>query len=774
MNRLKGLINKNFSMENSEKSKEIDIQEYIEIIDLLTKYGMNYKFNSFISLSKFVIKGIDLINNQKLLNINKFWNILNILIIDPLQINNDFKERPTLLKHYCNLLLEKSFSLDSYDNKNWKLLLLINRYLFLQNLKDIFLNSLIRFLRQNSTLMTLIMQMKNFQQLIFFIEFLTMLNIINNSFFVDKKNNQNSKLLKFLTTNNKKLTITQILNYIITNNMIPENSQIFQPTKILHKLSEDDEIDNCINTNTNFSIIQAFNNSFYLWSDKGICLEFNENDSLKIFKNLKDEIIIDVSNSNFEIINNDMSQSREIKRIKYFHLIFESDQLRNQLLSLICNKRPKISKSIGTISLNYLDFEDDNNEVTQGSEDIITSLPDAINNMINENNKEQAPKPLTQSIITPDASTDHSGTLDEWKINETSQNEPIKEKNINDEQENRFTDLDDPIKITDPSLPTVDQSHQSIDKIGKIGKIGTNIKNQNVPNQVHKVNKKAKVTNNNSDKNISILNKIFQVDTKNTNKTHRNKIQKKKPQLSRQKKQIQKHLSNVKQIITIPSQDISQKVTSNKQNEIQNDQNAFTDGPAQRTRNFQSKRSLSTEYKTPVKIVKVSSKKISKESEKSIVDKSLNHDKHNVTDEPPSTDFSHKDTQKNDDHILQESTTIVNTTPFPKQTLSINTSSLLDPQSFTNVLQAQINNSVATFSNELTKKLTIINDEMNNTILKDLSIKYQGLIDELKVKFNNDTTNILHFVSDFQHLLLLPEDQLRTAIRDQFEATKYK
>lgn len=793
MNRLNFLINNNFSIENNKEIKEIDCQEYIEIIDLLTKYCHVYKFNSFIILLKFIIHGTTFINNQIFLQIkSKFWNLLNKLTIDPLKFNNEIFERKKIVVHYTVILLEKSLILDTY-NMNWKLLLLLINYsLNLQNLKDILLHNLLNYLQKNElTLMTLLINMKNLQQLIFFIKFLTGINLnsnnlFNNSLIVNKKITQDLKLFKFLTlgnTNSTNVTIIHILNYIKDNNMISENNQIFQPTKILYNLSEKDKLINFNNIkNSNQSIIYCMKDYFYLWNDTGTCLEFNKNNNnLKIFKNLKDEIVIDVSNSNFVIINNDGTQSQQIQHIKYFYIIFETDKVRNQLLSLICDNPQKISKSIGIISLNYLDFEEEI-EQPQESQDVITSLPDVINNMVNQNNKEQVSKPLTQSIITPDDSTEHSEKLDEWKINETSDNNEPKDNGIENiikepvhEQINTLDNPNELIEIPDSSLPIKNQPLHPIDEISKKRKIVTKVKNQNDRNSITQVNKKKKVINNNNDKNISILNKIFQVDSKKNNKTHRNKIlKKKKTQLSGKKTAKQKKLSNVKQIITIPSQDIPEKRTSNQQKEIQNDQNTLTDGPAQRTRHFQKKRSSSIEYKAPVKTTEATSKQISNKQGKSMHDETLIQENHDVTDELPTSDIFHKDTQVDNDEILHESTTIANTTLIPKQTLSINTSSILDPQNFTNVLQAQINNSVAIFSKELTKKLTIINDEMNNTILKDLSIKYQSLIDELKMKFNNDMTKILHFVTDFQHLLLLPEDQLRTAIRDQFEASKGK
>ena len=107
---------------------------------------------------------------------------------------------------------------------------------------------------------------------------------------------------------------------------------------------------------------------------------------------------------------------------------------------------------------------------------------------------------------------------------------------------------------------------------------------------------------------------------------------------------------------------------------------------------------------------------------------------------------------------ILESTTVVDL-------FSPHGSSAPDQNSFTNKLQEQIYNSINHFSNELVRKISIINQELNTKILKELSEKYQKLFSELQDSFQNDTNEMLKFMGEIKDMINLPEDQLVHAIR---------
>lgn len=84
---------------------------------------------------------------------------------------------------------------------------------------------------------------------------------------------------------------------------------------------------------------------------------------------------------------------------------------------------------------------------------------------------------------------------------------------------------------------------------------------------------------------------------------------------------------------------------------------------------------------------------------------------------------------------------------------------------FTNKLQEQIFNSITGFSNELIRKMAIINKELNKKIVKELSEKYQKIFQELQTSFQSDTGEMLKFMSEIKEMMNLPEEELIQVIR---------
>lgn len=108
-----------------------------------------------------------------------------------------------------------------------------------------------------------------------------------------------------------------------------------------------------------------------------------------------------------------------------------------------------------------------------------------------------------------------------------------------------------------------------------------------------------------------------------------------------------------------------------------------------------------------------------------------------------------------------DSTTIV-APPFNSTPNGFETSN-----AFTEKLQEQIFSSITVFSNELVRKMTIINKELNNKIVRELSEKYQNLFHELQMSFQNDTEEMFRFVGEIKEMLNLPEDILVQTIRSR-------
>lgn len=105
---------------------------------------------------------------------------------------------------------------------------------------------------------------------------------------------------------------------------------------------------------------------------------------------------------------------------------------------------------------------------------------------------------------------------------------------------------------------------------------------------------------------------------------------------------------------------------------------------------------------------------------------------------------------------LLDSTTVLN----PSQLC-------FNDNAFTDKLQQQIFSSITHFSNELVRKMSIINKELNNKIIKELSEKYQKLFQEIQTSFQSDTEEMFKFMGEIKDMLNLPEDQLILLIRNR-------
>ncbi|AMD20125.1 HCL026Cp [Eremothecium sinecaudum] len=127
----------------------------------------------------------------------------------------------------------------------------------------------------------------------------------------------------------------------------------------------------------------------------------------------------------------------------------------------------------------------------------------------------------------------------------------------------------------------------------------------------------------------------------------------------------------------------------------------------------------------------------------------------------------HKQTEKGFD--IRATANISMRNDISESTTLFNTSAIQDPLtlSYTNKLQEQIFNSINSFSNDLARKISIINEEMNNKIIHELSEKYQRVFKDLQISFQQDINGMSRFISEFKDLLHLPEEELVNIIRNK-------
>ncbi|CAM9018609.1 unnamed protein product [Wickerhamomyces anomalus] len=88
-------------------------------------------------------------------------------------------------------------------------------------------------------------------------------------------------------------------------------------------------------------------------------------------------------------------------------------------------------------------------------------------------------------------------------------------------------------------------------------------------------------------------------------------------------------------------------------------------------------------------------------------------------------------------------------------------------EAYTNTLQRQIFESITSFSNQLVKKIHIINDEINKKVMTDLTSKYETLFNELRDSFQSDVDEMCGFITDVKGLLNLPEKELTDYIKQK-------
>lgn len=272
----------------------------------------------------------------------------------------------------------------------------------------------------------------------------------------------------------------------------------------------------------------------------------------------------------------------------------------------------------------------------------------------------------------------------------------------------------------------------------------------------------------------------------------------------------QSKLNNFKPIVYVTSQDVpaKSKLVSNSKNRVTVKRKIAnsSDAPIKKRKRFENAEdafALSETVKENVienpepKRQTRSSKKAEQEKEPGVVKridgkvvssvKKLSHKVNmSLEQETPPDETKQKPSNYNittntsDSYSNTETKSADSTLPLHKSAMMDSShtdmSMLLPPEkpqlpmfnaSFTNQLQEQIYRSVLNFSNELTRKISIINTEMNKKIITQLSEKYKTMFKELQSNFQNDVDQIAGFVGEIKDMLHLPEHELVKVIRDK-------
>ncbi|CAI4046618.1 hypothetical protein SKDZ_12G2940 [Saccharomyces kudriavzevii ZP591] len=635
----------------------------------------------------------------------------------------------------------------------------------------------------------------------------------NKSFFENKSypfrcKNGNSKTCEFLCNNfMSTLSSTGILKQVSYS-----GSDSLKNIRMFRKKEE------CGNS-TYF--IQCIYNKIYLWLDEKGLLEF-ERKNVRIIKNLKNKIQIRLKLPFHECVNTTADDIAILfNKTRGFQLEFE-DEKSGELFFLNVNNVPKISEVQNFLVLDYIEEEPEDEdeeeeqsgkpgEQIEGEDDesldeLSASMSYPIKSSFPNNRSEKV------QLATPDRSI--SIRSDEWDLKSNTEDEgadvALPDVKISTAKEIKkqsgcvHIDSEDHSPIVSAQIRKMRRESTKTLEILRQEFEDKEVRNQkDLPEQVQspfsntssiivgessiikrkekfdidqKVIETAKLTSNASIKkrDINILDTIFgQPQPKKPKKFHR-----------KDKKQ-QKTLTNFKPIIDVPSQDKRilrsnaprkpKPIKISKLRTLKNVKEGKSNEPNAEAATYNNHTVHTSSDVTVSGITKKKDKAINEEHGKLQEECSLDV---NVGKDiiKKGTKISH---ESKDNETFINSSVIENCTPPNKDCNITNilesttVVGLFSPQessapgqnSFTNKLQEQIYSSINHFSNELVRKISIINQELNTKILKELSEKYQKLFSELQDSFQNDTNEMLKFMGEIKDMINLPEDQLIHAIR---------
>ena len=666
-------------------------------------------------------------------------------------------------------------------------------------------------------------KVQNLQHIFFVITFLKELNITPTPGIFDKK------LLNVLSAPLGRDRSDTILKFLLESNKSLFHC-IFQPVSLrCTSLTGSDPIIITGIRFSDYEasiLINLVYDKVYIWGGSGLCIELNRSD-YSIFKNLKNEITLHrdkFETNSLNILRNSQCLQKFSHSLSDLSFNFK-DRDNAQVFFDACQNKVKISQSANIIALDYADYDELSEdepveEVTEdGNDRSVSEIKEPLEGENSEITSQQSLVRLMSDPVTPNG-TEKRNQTDEWQLKDPSASEQEaisseKDTSVSLEvsvepepsptvlaQERRKTRAltkernEGPEQSTDTTINTSVRHAPSL-IITKCEHKITKREKQNEITRDLRVNKKDKVTKpdvNTTRTNINLLNSIFDIGNASTTKRLKKNAPKNKSLAWKQQK-----LPNIKEYVTIESQDVVIRDDDQK-NTVMPTEHPTTVGPALRTRLQRKGKPKTNKADQPsdnrFSLITKTSDSVAKEKESDPNAKkkdlqisegqictvpmesntalpNANMEKTNLALHKRQNDNNNRPSASEETHnnelttsALQESTTIVNSKTPMKSFPAGLSAPMLDPHSFTDLLQAQINNSVSAFTSDLTKKLQIVNEELNTKILADLSKKYEAVIQDMRSKFEGDTQNILRFISDLPSLLLLPESDLRQRIHD--------
>ncbi|CCF55951.1 hypothetical protein KAFR_0A05160 [Kazachstania africana CBS 2517] len=623
----------------------------------------------------------------------------------------------------------------SGEQDEWKLVLFfIEAVKICQKLKSQIIATVKELYKENDEIFE---EISNFQQLVLLLKLIylcstkTDLIELKLTFFLPLKNNHNltNNLVNIILSNFSK-SLTNVYKLKEINYGTTDQIENYNSIELLHTLS----------STSPFCLIQSIHNKIYIWGCNNICLVVSKN-SFEVVKDLKNNLTLFNKEKGLGMdiitIGKKSNFNADPKRIKWLQFRFSDIQTADNFFYYMTNL-PKISKSKTYLRLNYTaDYDDDENaavpsdqtnDATQlqtpeqsGEWDFASSKPCATNNPTVKQSLPAAAAATTTTTITATTTNTAAATG--------------KDKNIRREFDDRQPSLMITKCVHKPKTKNITATSKSI-----------------------------------GEKDICLLNTIFG----QTNKKPLKKPKLTGDQTSKKNSVTQRTLKIFKPVVEIPTQE--PKDADPGENELEKVQPIVEnkDTPSSRTRGFHKRENLEKNVTSTPKKKCITKKKLAADKPTFEQEPAAYYEKAHMLKPDQSLDNIIKTSvvkaQNNQPLKLQnninDSTTILNASS--SSFLNKSVESIL-----TESLQKQIFNSIATFSNDLIDKIDLINNELNNKILKELSSKYELLINKLQQDFKNDTEEIISFVSEIKTMLNLPQDQIIKLINEKHFAESH-
>lgn len=552
------------------------------------------------------------------------------------------------------------------------------------------------------------------------------------------------------------------------------------------------------NGGSQFCYIQARYGSLYLWNGDGMFLEMNRR-RLNVTQNLKGKIKIYLGTKAQRCINSKNKLWLEkLHNVKWFQLNSSNYTSSEGLFKELTLPR-KISEVQSFLALDHTDEEN-----VEPTAETLAKTAQTLNHRFEEGDLKSNEVQVRSirclerkdQLVTPERSDARIGT-DEWDFNPTSEQQgtaiskatqsakqvtpgqsdelpsssryveesPVvlaqKRKKVRETTKTLET-LRRGFTIASETPPLRDAENRITERSPSvmITKFETKVKGFNQLDVGKKIETpKIKAVNSIGAKDITVLDKIFGKADSGHKRTRR-----------------QQRLKNFKPVIEVPSQELLAAQNKDRNKGALPRKKKVKEAHAHVPRidkGAEKAKDAATQTKPPCVSNSESrtiplKRAVAEKTDQQSFEKKPKTDRAIAAEVPRTAGKKVQSKPENCENRASDNTSLLDST-----TMLSNLSHAIEPISaaptgnaFTDRLSEQIFSSITHFSNEMTRKMALINKELNHKIVKELSEKYQKLFQGLQRSFQSDTEEMLKFMAEIGDMMNLPENELVQVIRN--------